>query len=158
VRITTEDGAETEQVGARLAATLEPGDVVLLSGDLGSGKTTLVRGAARALGVRTAVTSPTFAIGSRYPVPAHAGPGSGSDAPQGSWPSVAVSHLDLYRLGDLGAEDPDLLADYISAETIAFVEWPAAAEAAIAELGRIRFRVTLEHAGGDRRTIEIDET
>ncbi len=138
------DTAATERLGAELAQTLQAGDVVLLSGDLGAGKTTLVRGAATALGVVGPVTSPTFAIGNRYPV-----------RDRGERGIVAVSHLDLYRLGDLGAEDPDLLADYISPDTVAFVEWPGGAEALIAEFGRIRYRVGLEHAGGDRRRIQV---
>ena len=73
--------AETESLGAELAGTLRDGDVVLVRGELGAGKTTLVRGAARALGVAGPVTSPTFSIGHRY---------------QGA--NVTVSHLDLYRL------------------------------------------------------------
>jgi len=99
-----------------------------------------VRGAARALGVAGVVTSPTFTIGQRYP--ARAGE-----------PSVA--HLDLYRLGDLGSEDPDMLADYVGPETIAFVEWPAAGERELAALGTISRRVRLSHAGGERRIVEI---
>jgi tRNA threonylcarbamoyladenosine biosynthesis protein TsaE len=133
-------GAETEAVGAELALTLRPGDVVLISGELGAGKTTFVRGAARALGVTDPVTSPTFTIGHLY-------------AAAGEVASVA--HIDLYRLGSLRDEDPDLLADYIGADTISFVEWPAVGEQEIADLGRIARRVTLNHAGGDRRTIEI---
>ena len=143
----TADTAATERIGAQLALTLAPGDVVLLSGDLGAGKTTLVRGAARALGVSTPVTSPTFAIAHRYPA---SGPGPGRPG------LVAVSHLDLYRLGDLGAEDPDLLADYIGADTISFVEWPGAVEPTIAEFGRVRYRVRLEHLGEDRRRVQVD--
>jgi tRNA threonylcarbamoyladenosine biosynthesis protein TsaE len=57
---------ETEALGAQLAATLSPGDVVLVEGELGAGKTTFVRGACRALGVHAVVTSPTFTIGQRY--------------------------------------------------------------------------------------------
>ena len=81
---------------------------MLVAGELGAGKTTFVRGACRALGVTGPVTSPTFTIGQRYPA---AGRG-------------VVAHLDLYRLGSLADEDPDLLADYLGPETIAFVEWP----------------------------------
>ena len=65
--------------------------------------------------------------------------------------------MDLYRLGSLRDEDPDLLADYIGADTITFVEWPDAGEQEIAELGRIARRVKLIHAGGDRRIIEISD-
>ncbi len=136
-RVETTGPAETESLGAELAAGLGDGDVVLVRGELGSGKTTLVRGAARALGVSDPVTSPTFSIGHRY---AAAG--------------VTVSHLDLYRLTGLEHEDPALLADYLGAGRIAFVEWP---EDAHAELARARIRVTLSHGGGDRRRIEVDE-
>ena len=136
----TTSAAETERLAAELARGLTPGDVVLLSGELGAGKTTFVRGAARALGVTEPVTSPTFTIGQRYPA---------------ADPVTYVSHVDLYRLGSLNDEDPDLLADYIGADTITFVEWPAAGLQEIAELGRIARRVSLGHAGGDVREIEL---
>jgi tRNA threonylcarbamoyladenosine biosynthesis protein TsaE len=138
----TRSARETEALGAELAATLEPGDVVLLSGDLGAGKTAFVRGAARALGVSGPVTSPTFTIGQRYPA---------------SGPVNCVTHLDLYRIGSLRDEDPDLLADYIGSDVIAFIEWPAAAEHELAELGLIAHRVTLAHAGADKRVVEISD-
>jgi tRNA threonylcarbamoyladenosine biosynthesis protein TsaE len=128
---------ETEALGAQLAAGLKPGDVVLVAGELGAGKTTLVRGAARALGVRDPVTSPTFSIGHRY---------RGHE--------VTVAHLDLYRLRGLAREDPELLDDYVGDGRIAFVEWP---EAAGGELPRARLHVALSHAGGDRRRIEVRE-
>ncbi len=142
VKFKTESAAETEQLGAELARALVPGDVVLINGELGAGKTTFVRGAARALGVTEAVTSPTFTIGQRYPA-----------AP----PVAYVSHVDLYRLASLRDEDPDLLADYIGADTITFVEWPDAGVQEISDLGRIARRVTLAHAGGDRRAVELTE-
>jgi tRNA threonylcarbamoyladenosine biosynthesis protein TsaE len=121
-------------VGARLAQELRPGDVVLVSGELGAGKTTLIRGACRALGVRETVTSPTFTIGHTY---------SGR---------LPVSHLDLYRLADLGQEDPALLEDYLTPDAVAFIEWPGAAEP---RLERITRRVEIRHAGGDEREIGI---
>ena len=127
--------AETEAVGAELAGHLQPGDVVLVRGDLGAGKTTLVRGAARALGVADPVTSPTFGIGHRY---------------RGS--HVTVAHLDLYRLAGLEHEAPGLLEDYLTADSIAFVEWP---QEGSPELGGSRAQVTIAHAGGDRRRIEM---
>jgi tRNA threonylcarbamoyladenosine biosynthesis protein TsaE len=117
--------------------------VVLIDGELGAGKTTFVRGAARALGVTDPVTSPTFTIGQRY-----------SATP----PVAFVSHVDLYRLASLRDEDPDLLADYIGADTITFVEWPDAGVQEISDLGRVARRVRLMHAGGDRRTVEFTET
>jgi len=130
----TSGAAETEALGERLAAELGAGDVVLVSGELGAGKTTMIRGVCRALGVSEPVTSPTFTIGHRY---------------RGR---VPVSHLDLYRLEDLDAEDPALLEDYLTPERIAFVEWPAAGEPAFE---RVAARVLLEHLGGDRRRITI---
>jgi tRNA threonylcarbamoyladenosine biosynthesis protein TsaE len=133
--VETTGPAETESLGAELAGVLNDGDVVLVRGELGSGKTTLVRGAARALGVGDPVTSPTFSIGHRYTAP-----------------QVTVTHLDLYRLAGLENEDPGLLADYIGPGRIAFVEWP---EDGSGELAGARMRVTLSHRGGDRRRIEV---
>jgi tRNA threonylcarbamoyladenosine biosynthesis protein TsaE len=130
----THGPGETEEAGAELAERLRPGDVVLVSGELGSGKTTFVRGACRALGVEGPVTSPTFTIG-------HVLAGS---------PEVA--HLDLYRLGTLAGEDPALLEDYLTPDRVGFVEWPAVAEP---ELERVAARVLLEHAGGNRRRITV---
>jgi tRNA threonylcarbamoyladenosine biosynthesis protein TsaE len=135
--VETSDSAHTEALGAELAAALKPGDVVLVRGELGTGKTTLVRGAARALGVGDVVTSPTFSIGHRY---------RGSD--------VTVSHLDLYRLAALGQEEPELLDDYLAPDLIAFVEWP---EEAAPELRDACLLVTLTHEGADRRRIEVRE-
>jgi len=133
--IETSGPTETEALGAKLAAGLREGDVVLVQGELGSGKTTLVRGAARALGVADAITSPTFSVGHRYRVA-----------------NLIVSHLDLYRLGGLEDEDPALLDDYLGPGRIAFVEWPREEGAA---LPRARLRVTLTHRGGDRRRVEV---
>ena len=140
VTLETASSEETERAGAELAVGLRAGDVVLVEGELGAGKTTFVRGACRALGVAVPVTSPTFTIGQRYPA---------------IGPVATVSHLDLYRIGDLRDEDPDLLADYVNGQTIAFVEWPAGAEAEIAAIGRVAATVRLAHAGGDRRVVEI---
>jgi tRNA threonylcarbamoyladenosine biosynthesis protein TsaE len=134
----TSSSVETETLAAELASSLAPGDVVLVEGELGAGKTTFVRGACRALGVEGLVTSPTFTIGQRYPG------------------RVPVAHLDLYRVADLGDEDPDLLADYIGADRVAFVEWPGGATAQIAGLAHVAARVIIEHAGGDERTVTIE--
>ena len=131
----TASAADTEAVGARLAADLRPGDVVVVSGEVGAGKTTLIRGACRALGVEGPVTSPTFTIGQRY---------SGR---------IPISHLDLYRLAGLEQEEPALLDDYLDSESVAFVEWPAIAEPQLA--GRKALEVRLGHAGGDSRRVEI---
>ena len=134
--IETNSAAETEALGARLAARLAPGDLVLLAGEMGTGKTTLVRGACRALGVTDPVTSPTFTIGQRY--------GGGR---------LPVSHLDLYRLQTLEGEDPGLLEDYLRPEGVAFVEWPAAGSG---QIDRPALEVRLAHVDEERRRIEVE--
>lgn len=137
MRIETDSAEDTEKAAAELARRLHPGDAVLVAGDLGSGKTTFVRGAVRALGIEDPVTSPTFTIGQLY----------GGDG------TVEVAHLDMYRLESLAGEDPALLDDYLTPDRIAFIEWPGVAEPAIE---RVAARVTLEHRGGDRRVLTIE--
>jgi tRNA threonylcarbamoyladenosine biosynthesis protein TsaE len=134
-RLTSQSATETEALGAELATDLGPGDVVVVAGEVGAGKTTLIRGACRALGAQGPVTSPTFTIGHRY---------------RGRLP---IAHLDLYRLIDLEGEDPGLLADYLNADSVAFIEWPALAEPQLA--GRTLLEVRLSHDGGDSRAIEV---
>jgi tRNA threonylcarbamoyladenosine biosynthesis protein TsaE len=126
--------AETEAHAAALARRLRLGDVVLVSGEVGAGKTTWVRGAARALGVRGPVTSPSFNIGSRHPG------------------RVLVAHVDLYRFEHLEGEDRGLLADYLTPDAVAFVEWPERATWP----GTPALRVHLEHRGGDHRRIVVE--
>jgi len=133
IRLETSSAQETEAVAARLAERLRPGDVITVSGELGTGKTTFVRGACRALGVTVPVTSPTFTIGHR-----HAG-------------RVLVSHLDLFRFTGLSPAEWGDLEPYFD-DAVAFVEWP---EAGIAALPPARVQVRIEHAGGDRRRIEL---
>jgi tRNA threonylcarbamoyladenosine biosynthesis protein TsaE len=130
----SESPDETERLAARLAERLRPGDLVTVSGELGSGKTTFVRGAARALGVAEPVTSPTFTIGHRY---------------RGR---VPVSHLDLYRFETFTAADWGALEPYFE-DAVVFVEWP---EAAREWLANDRLAVRLEHAGPDRRRIVLE--
>jgi len=125
---------ETEALAARLAATLRAGDVVTVSGELGAGKTTFVRGAARALGVVEPVTSPTFTIGHRYEAP------------------TPVAHLDLYRVPHVDPEEWGDLEPYFDG-TIAFVEWP---EHAGDWLPPVRAAVTLAHVDETHRRIRID--
>lgn len=132
----THSAAETEALGAQLAERLGPGDVVVFSGEVGAGKTTMIRGACRALGIESPVTSPTFTIGHRY---------EGGRLP--------VSHLDLYRLGSLEDEDPALLDDYLDPGAISFIEWPAVAEPQLS--GHRVVAVRISHAGGDSRAIEL---
>lgn len=126
---------ETESIGARVAEGLAPGDVVTVSGELGSGKTTFVRGACRALGVEGPVTSPTYTIGHRY---------SGL---------IDVSHLDLYRFAGVSAAEWGDLEPYF-ADAVCFVEWP---EAGAGVLPPPRFAVSLAHAGEHDRRITVDE-
>ena len=131
---TTRSAAETEALGALLAKHLAPGDVVLLRGELGAGKTTLVRGACRALGIESPITSPTFTIGHLYPG------------------SIAVAHLDLYRFTGLSSAEWGDLEPYFD-DTIAFVEWP---DAGIAALPPARLSLSLEHLEPEARRISID--
>ena len=121
-------------MAARLAARLRPGDVVAVSGELGAGKTTFVRGACRALGVEQPVSSPTYTLGHRY---------TGT---------VPVAHLDLYRVRGLGAEEWGDLEPYFDG-TIAFVEWP---EHAGVWLPPVRAAVTLAHVDESSRRVTID--
>jgi len=134
VQIVTGSPAETEAVAAELASRLEAGDVVAVSGELGAGKTTFVRGAARALGVTEPVSSPTFTIGHRY------------DA------RIPVAHLDLYRVHGLDPEEWGDLEPYFDG-TVAFVEWP---EHAGDWLPRPCVLVTLEHVDEQHRSVRID--
>jgi tRNA threonylcarbamoyladenosine biosynthesis protein TsaE len=124
---------ETERIAAELARELAVGDVVTVAGELGTGKTTFVRGACRALGVDASVTSPTYAIGHRYL----------------GRPDVA--HLDLYRFDTLTEADWADLEPYFD-EAVAFVEWPEAAEP---YLPPPRARVRLRLLDGDRRLISV---
>ena len=132
----TSSPEETEALAAELAGRLAPGDVVTVSGELGSGKTTFVRGACMALGVRERVTSPTYTIGHRY----HGEHGE-------------VSHLDLYRFEGVSAAEWGDLEPYFD-DAIAFVEWP---EAGAGVLPAPRFTVHMRHADGARRMVSIDE-
>ena len=125
---------ETERIAARVARDLAAGDVVTVAGELGTGKTTFVRGACRALGVSTPVTSPTYTIGHRYVG------------------NPDVSHLDLYRFERVSELDWADLEPYFDA-AIAFVEWP---DRAAAFIPAPRVRVGLRLADGDRRVILLE--
>src|SRR3982751_2193618 len=129
--VVTASPEETEAVAARLAAQLRLGDVVSVTGELGAGETTCVRGAARALGVTGPVSSPTFTIGHRYEAP------------------VPVAHLDLYRLAGIDAAEWGDLEPYFDG-TIAFVEWP---EHGGEWLPAVRAAVTLEHVDESHRSV-----
>jgi tRNA threonylcarbamoyladenosine biosynthesis protein TsaE len=125
---------ETEELAAQLVTDLKLGDVVTVSGELGSGKTTFVRGACRALGVTDHVTSPTFTIGHRY----HG--------------RVDVSHLDLFRFRDVSPAEWGDLEPYFD-DAIVFVEWP---EAGAGVLPPARVAVRLAHGDGGTRLVTIE--
>ena len=125
---------ETEAIAARLAQELVLGDVVFVDGELGSGKTTFVRGAARALGVQGPVTSPTYTIGHRY---------------KGR---VDVSHLDLYRFEGMSNAEWGDLEEYFE-NAVVFVEWP---QAGAGFLPPARARVGLQHVGETRRLLVLE--
>ena len=128
--------AETEGIAGRLASVLAVGDVVTVSGDLGSGKTTFVRGACRALGITSHVTSPTFTVGHRYP-----------NDPD-------VSHLDLFRFQGVSAAEWGDLEPYFE-DAICFVEWP---EAAADALPPVRAEVRLSHVDPAHRLITLESS
>jgi tRNA threonylcarbamoyladenosine biosynthesis protein TsaE len=134
VEIRSASPAETEAVAATLARELRIGDVVTVSGELGSGKTTFVRGACRALGVTVPVTSPTFTVGHRYPA------------------DPDVSHLDLFRFQGLSAAEWGDLEPYFD-DAICFVEWP---EAAVGALPPVRVEVRLSHVDPGHRHIALE--
>ncbi len=133
IELASASASETERIAGALAVRLVPGDVVTVAGELGTGKTTFVRGACRALGVSSPVTSPTFTIGHRY-----AG-------------KVDVSHLDLYRFSSVSPAEWGDLEPYFEAALV-FVEWPLAG---VAVLPPARVEVSLEHVGVDRRRITL---
>ena len=134
MELTSSSPNQTEAIAGTLARELVAGDVVTVSGELGSGKTTFVRGACRALGVTARVTSPTFTVGHRYPG------------------DPDVSHLDLFRFQGLSAAEWGDLEPYFE-DAVVFVEWP---EAAAGALPAPRARVRLEHRSETRRAIEIE--
>ena len=124
-----------ERIGRRLALVLRPGDLVLLYGPLGAGKTTLVRAVAAELGVVDAVRSPSFTIANIY---------------QGR---VTVQHLDLYRLDDIGEDDALALEEYVRPDAITLVEWP---EAGLGRLGEPTWILRFDHESLHERTLTIE--
>ena len=139
-RLETVDAHGTRELGRRLAALVRPGDVLVLTGELGAGKTTLTQGLGAGLGVRGEVTSPTFVISRVHPSQA-AGP--------------ALVHVDAYRLGD-GAELDDLDLDATVDDAVTVVEW---GEGLAETLAEHRLRVHLARGWGeetgDARTITV---
>ena len=133
--VETSGEAETAAAGAQLAPALRTGDVVLLSGELGAGKTAFVRGLARAFGVpEEDVTSPTFTLVQEYRTP-----------------KVVLFHVDLYRLSPREVEDLGL--DEMMGEGILAIEWPDRWRDPPPSV----YDVHIEHRGGDRRVVRISE-
>jgi tRNA threonylcarbamoyladenosine biosynthesis protein TsaE len=126
---------ETAALGAALARRLPAGAVVYVEGELGAGKTAFVRGAARALGVREPVTSPTFTVAHLY------------DGDEGR-----VAHLDLYRNGPLGDEDLADLEPYFDDIRATFIEWAVRGEGVLPPPD---VRVSLRLTGEATREVEI---
>jgi tRNA threonylcarbamoyladenosine biosynthesis protein TsaE len=135
--VITKSAAETRALGEKLAGRLQPGDVLLLEGDLGAGKSELTRGIARGLGVAETVTSPSFTILNVYE--------------SGRCP---LYHFDWYRL-ESAEELYELgMDEYLGGDGIAVVEWPGRCPDAVPE-GAVRIRMTA--AGENERLIESDE-
>lgn len=135
-QVTTESSSETERLGELIGAWLRPGDVVLLHGDLGAGKTTLTKGIARALGVQDTVSSPSFALVNEYALP-----------------GFRLFHLDLYRLNDPTDLESIGFAELTSTEDgIAIVEWPERASAMLPDRYLL---VEITYAGEGRRNVRI---
>jgi tRNA threonylcarbamoyladenosine biosynthesis protein TsaE len=126
---------ELRRIGRTLARAAREGDLILLYGPLGAGKTTLVRAVAEALEVSDPVRSPSFTLANIY-----AG-------------RVRVQHLDLYRLDEIGDDDALALEEYVGSDAVTLVEWP---QAGIGRLGSATWTVRLDHETLNERSLEIE--
>ena len=135
MRVETQSEDETRALGAELGGAAQPGDVMLLLGTFGAGKTTLVQGIARGLGVGDVVTSPSFVIANEY---------------QGRLP---LYHLDLYRIEQMDGTTLEALAEYFGSDGVCVVEWPAAAPA---DLVHGAARLDLAVTGEQTRAITFE--
>jgi len=136
LQVTTESSEQTQRLGGALGAWLLPGDVILLHGDLGAGKTTLAKGIASALGVGDTVSSPSFALVNEYALP-----------------RLRLFHLDLYRLNDPADLESIGFVELTSTEDgIAIVEWPERAGALLPDRYLL---VDIAYAGADRRSVRV---
>ena len=125
------DEIQMRELGARLIRAAHPGTVITLKGDLGTGKTTLVRGALEACGVTDGVRSPTYTLIEYYALD-----------------TMTLVHFDLYRLAD--AEELEYLGyrDYLNDETLCFIEWP---EKAQGFLQGVDMQIELEYSDDGRK-------
>lgn len=136
IKLSTTSGDETQGLGRRLAAALRPGDVVLLHGDLGAGKTTLTQGIAAGLGLPGPIQSPTFTLAAEH---------------RGG--TVPLAHLDLYRLSGEGELDGIGFGDYARpTDGITVIEWPERAGGSLPDRYLL---VEIEHAGPDARRLDL---
>lgn len=136
LQVTTASSEQTVRYGELIGAWLQPGDVVLLHGDLGAGKTTLTKGIARALGVPDTVASPSFALVNEYALPA-----------------LRLFHLDLYRLNDLADLESIGFSELTSAaDAVAIVEWPERARALLPDHYLL---VEIDYAAEGSRSLRI---
>ncbi len=130
---------QTARIAAAFARELEPGDVVLLTGEVGAGKSTFARASLRELGVEGAIPSPTFTIGRLY---------EGRDG-------LRLAHVDLYRIGSIADEDPGLLVEYFDPAGVAFVEWPGEDRPHLLSQAARGCEVAISQLDRDRREIRI---
>jgi tRNA threonylcarbamoyladenosine biosynthesis protein TsaE len=135
---TSHSADETTDLGRRLASKLKPGSIVLLRGDLGAGKTTLVKGIAEGFNAARAedVTSPTFTLIHEY---------RGAE--------VTLYHIDLYRIDTQRELDTLALDDLITANSILLIEWGEKFERFAKERD---VEIAIEHKGGDARTVKVE--
>jgi tRNA threonylcarbamoyladenosine biosynthesis protein TsaE len=131
---------DTQVAGEAFASLLRPGDIVLLSGPLGAGKTTFTQGVGRGLGVRERVTSPTFTIVRQHECVNELG-------------ITTLHHADVYRVGSLGEVDDLALGELVEEEAVAVVEW---GEIASPLFGRDVISVSFDIDEREGRTIEVD--
>ena len=135
MQIITNSALETIELGQKLANYLQPGDVVLLTGDLSGGKTTITKGIGKGLGVKRIINSPTFNIVKSY---------------EGS--NIILNHFDLYRLNGLN-NDFDL-EEYFTPNSICVIEWP---HNVLELLPKEYLLINLEDLGNDKREITLKE-
>ncbi|MBZ5492037.1 MAG: tRNA (adenosine(37)-N6)-threonylcarbamoyltransferase complex ATPase subunit type 1 TsaE [Acidobacteriia bacterium] len=133
----THSAEETTELGRRIAPELKPGSIVLLRGDLGAGKTTMVKGIAEGFQAAKAddVTSPTFTLIHEY-----------------RGPQVTLFHIDLYRIDTQRELDTLALDDLMSPKSILLIEWGEKFERFVRERDR---EITIQHEGGDNRRIIV---